>query len=264
MKIRDYLNTQTPTGGEGGSGGEPIGSGTGGVVDTPQNQTPSGNAEPTPQANGIFANTDPNNQPPAEPQNQIVDYNFSQLEAYTGNEDYYNNLSQTFSNIGISQEQANKLVELGDSVLNPIIQHYESLLNENTPEAIDARIETEKQQLTEDEKRTAGIIDNFAKAAFADENEYNNFASLFSSREHLGLLKKFISHLNPGANENSLNGGFGGSPKGAMTMKDYQEKFDSILPNSKTPEERATKLEELNKVAKETGDKELLEYVKLL
>ena len=261
MEIKELYDNIDPTGG----------SGTG--VSDPNPADPNGadgGTDPTAgeegtQKNGIFGTNDPINPNPADPNGadggtDPSDYGFSQLEAYNGNEAYYSNLSENFNKLGISVEQAPELLKIADGILEPLIAQ----LQQNSPEAWNEKVETEKASFTPLEKVMAETVNGYALAAFDSQADYDEFASLFSTKRDLQLLDKFISHFTPGGNENAASGGFSSPPKGKMTLSDYQSNFDRLLAKGGTKEEIEAAEIKLNEQAKKQGDQDLLEYMKTM
>jgi hypothetical protein len=176
--------------------------------------------------------------------------------------EYFNTLTNTFSELGLSQDQANKLIEVGDGVLKPLIENYENKLAEFSNERWSENIEAEKAQFTPAERQMAERIEQQVNATFSDQADRDAFGALFATRQEMALLQKFMSGLKPGANENAINGGFAGQPKGKMTYNEYETQYNKILATGNVTtidKEHA----ELDKLAMETGNKELLDYLKL-
>ena len=228
--------------------GEPAAVPTGGIFSGTNVDPPEPGGEPTP---------DPNGGTPAS-----VDYGFNQLESYESMPEYFNTLTNTFGELGLSQDQANKLIEVGDGVLKPLIENYENKLAEFSNEKWSENVEAEKAQFTPAERQTAERIEQQVNATFSDQADRDAFSALFATRQEMALLQKFMSGLKPGANENAINGGFAGQPKGKMTYNEYETKYNKMLATGNVTtidKEHA----ELDKLAMETGNKELLDYLKL-
>ena len=210
-----------------------------------------------PATPGADPNIDRNTEPGTS-----IDYGFNQLESYESMPDYFNTLSNKFSELGLSQDQANVLVGLGDEILKPLIENYENQISEFSNEKWNERVEAEKAQFTPAEQQMAVRIEQQVKATFPDQADRDAFGALFSTRQDMALLQKFMSGLKPGADENAPNGGFAGQPKGKMTYNDYEAQYNKILLKGDIgtiEKEQAA----LDKLAAETGNKELLEYLKL-
>ena len=269
MKFKELYNT------EGGGGGTTVEAATGGITTEATNTvTTEGNAATETAATSLFtqgATTEGSEQtiegtqesgqevPETETGNEPLDYKFSELEAYTGNEEYYNTLSDTFNNIGISAEQSMKLVELGDQILLPLIDK----LNENSPEAVDARIRAEESAMSDEEradfKEIGGILNN---AFEGDEKSFKSFTDRFQDREGLAVLKKLVQHLKGGVNTVSANTSYESTRgSGSMSVDDFNNEYNSILVGGDVTTIDSKK-EKLFKKARESGDKEVLELMK--
>lgn len=236
-------NVETPSAGEPGTDVQKAGIFSGGIDD--------------PATPGADPGVDPNSEPGTS-----IDYGFNQLESYESMPDYFNTLSSKFSELGLSQDQANVLVGLGDEILKPLIENYENQISEFSNEKWNERVEAEKAQFTPAELQTAERIQQQVNATFSDPADRDAFGALFSTRQDMALLQKFMAGLKPGANENAINGGFAGQPKGKMTYDDYESQYNKILLKgdvSTMDKDHAA----LDKLAAETGNKELLEYLKL-
>ncbi len=259
MKFKTFYNDGLSGGGE-----TPPAADIGG--DTP----PTGEPGTDTPKGGIFSGTnvdtpgsgDNPNQEPTVDQPPATDYGFNQLESYESMPEYFNTLTNTFSELGLSQDQANKLIEVGDGVLKPLIENYENKLAEFSNERWSENIEAEKAQFTPAERQMAERIEQQVNATFSDQADRDAFGALFATRQEMALLQKFMSGLKPGANENAINGGFSGQPKGKMTYNEYETQYNKILATGNVTtidKEHA----ELDKLAMETGNKELLDYLKL-
>lgn len=208
----------------------------------------------------IFENSKTENTDENTPANDDINYGFDNFESYKGNEEYFSNLNKSFAGMGISQEQANKLVELGDEILNPIINHYEEKLKENSPEAVENRINEELKTFSAEDQADLKEVNGMLANAFDNETEFETFAKGFQTRESFLLLKKFITSISGGTNENSAMLNHKGSNQGEMTMATFNEEFDRILNGDVS--EINSKKAELRKRARETGSPEVLELIK--
>ena len=188
-----------------------------------------------------------------------LDYKFSELEAYNGNEEYYSSLSETFNNIGISAEQSMELVKLGDQILLPLI----GKLNENSPEAIDARIRQEETAMSDEERADFKEIGGILNSAFEGDNKaFKSFTDRFQDREGLAVLKTLVQHLKGGVNTASANTSYESvRGTGSMSIDDFNNEYNSILAGGDITTIDAKK-EKLFKKAKESGDNEVLELMK--
>ena len=188
-----------------------------------------------------------------------LDYKFSELEAYSGNEEYYNTLSETFNNIGISAEQSMELIKLGDQILLPLIDK----LNENSPEAIDARIRQEETAMSDEERADFKEIGGILNSAFeGDKKAFKSFTDRFQDREGLAVLKTLVQHLKGGVNTASANTSYESvRGTGSMSIDDFNNEYNSILAGGDITTIDAKK-EKLFKKAKESGDNEVLELMK--
>ena len=188
-----------------------------------------------------------------------LDYKFSELEAYNGNEEYYSSLSETFNNIGISAEQSMELVKLGDQILLPLI----GKLNENSPEAIDARIRQEETAMSDEERADFKEIGGILNSTFEGDNKaFKSFTDRFQDREGLAVLKTLVQHLKGGVNTASANTSYESvRGTGSMSIDDFNNEYNSILAGGDITTIDAKK-EKLFKKAKESGDNEVLELMK--
>lgn len=188
-----------------------------------------------------------------------LDYKFSELEAYTGNEEYYNTLSDAFNSMGISAEQSMKLVELGDQILLPLI----GKLNENSPEAIDARIRAEETAMSDEERADFKEVSGILNSAFeGNEKAFKSFTDRFQDREGLAVLKTLIQHLKGGVNTASTSTSYESSRgSGNMSIDDFNNEYNAILAGGDITTIDSKK-EKLFKKAKESGDKEVQELMK--
>lgn len=272
MKFKEFYNT------EGGGGGTtPPAGGTadvGGTVETGNTGTNAVETPPTGSENAtsLFtqgATSEGSEQTEegaagettegADTGNEPLDYKFSELEAYTGNEEYYNTLSDTFNSMGISAEQSMELVKLGDQILLPLIDK----LNENSPEAVDARIREEESAMTDEERADFKEVGGILNSAFeGNEKAFKSFTDRFQDREGLAVLKTLIQHLKGGVNTASVNTSYESvRGTGSMNIEDFNNEYNAILAAGDISTIDAKK-EKLFKKAKESGDNEVLELMK--
>lgn len=275
MKFKVFYNTE---GGGGGTAGTVEGTaGAGGTVETVDTGAGSGAAEGTPAgsenatslftqdatAEGSEQTKEGTEEGTAEGSdtnsNEPLDYKFSELEAYNGNEEYYNTLSDTFNTLGISAEQSMELVKLGDQILLPLI----GKLNENSPEAIDARIREEETAMTDEERADFKEVGGILNSAFeGNEKAFKSFTDRFQDREGLAVLKTLIQHLKGGVNTASVNTSYESvRGTGNMNIDDFNNEYNAILAAGDISTIDAKK-EKLFKKAKESGDNEVLELMK--
>ena len=145
MKFKIFYNDGLSGGGE-----------TPPAVDIGGDTPPAGEPGTDTPKGGIFSGAnvdtpgsgDNPNQEPTVDQPAATDYGFNQLESYESMPEYFNTLTNTFSELGLSQDQANKLIEVGDGVLKPLIENYENKLAEFSNERWSENIEAEKAQFT--------------------------------------------------------------------------------------------------------------------
>ena len=187
-----------------------------------------------------------------------LDYEFAGLEAYKGNESYYDTLSETFKKAGISKEQSTSLLELGNQIIEPLAQKLQEYEDQLKPYSYEAQVEKAKAEyasMTPEEKAIHEEINGLLNDIFETDDEFMAFAGRFQDKEGMNQLQALIKHLSGGVNDASAGGAYESARSGAMTLNDFDTEMDKILSGEVSQID--SKKSELYKRARETGNKEV-------
>ncbi len=262
IKIKNFYCPEDFTGGDGGA--QP-------TVDPPLDQTVP--IEDTPNATKTLLDSTGNIQPPADSQDvppaqpenpqeplDLVDYGFSEYETFNDNQEYFGELQKTFTQLGISPEQAPQLVELAENLIGPMKSHYDGLLSEFSPEKIGERIDAEFATMTQEERENMADLKVILERDLTPEG-YQSFSGLLHTKADVATLVKLIK-ANASGPSQFRQGGNTGSSENIISLEQYRNEFDRIMENydGQKSEEALTKL---NERAEKFGDEETKKLISM-